>query len=71
METGMKIKSYLDERGISQVFLSEKSNIPAPKLNLALNGKRKLTFDEYEAICWALGVGVDTFLEPKPLARIS
>ena len=69
METGMKIKAYLDERGISQIFLSAKSNIPAPKLNLALNGKRKLTFAEYESICWALGVGVDTFLEPKPLAK--
>lgn len=67
METGIKIKSYLEERGISQAFLSAKSNIPAAKLNLALNGKRKLTFDEYESICWALGVGVDTFLEPKPL----
>lgn len=71
METGMKIKAYLDERGISQIFLSEKSQIPAPKLNLALNGKRKLTFAEYEAICWALGVGVDTFLEPRPLEKIS
>lgn len=67
METGVKIKSYLDERGISQSFLSAKSGIVAPKLNLALNGKRKLTFSEYESICWALGVGVDTFLEPKPL----
>ena len=70
METGIKIKNYLEERGISQVFLSAKSRIPSPKLNLALNGKRKLTFDEYESICWALGVGVDTFLEPKPLTKM-
>lgn len=71
METGVKIKRYLDERGISQSFLSKKSNIPAPKLNLALNGNRKLTFAEYEAICYALDVGVDTFLEPKPLGNLS
>ena len=71
METGVKIKRYLDERGISQSFLSKKSCIPAPKLNLALNGNRKLTFAEYEAICYALDVGVDTFLEPKPLGNIS
>lgn len=67
METGVKIKEYLEERGISQSFLSTKSGIPTAKLNLALNGKRKLTFSEYESVCWALGVGVDTFLEPKPL----
>lgn len=68
MDTGLKIKAYLDSRGISQAFLSAKSKIPAPKLNLALNGKRRLTFSEYENICWALGVGADTFIEPKPPA---
>ena len=66
MDTGSKIKMYLEEKGISQSFLSAKSRIPAPKLNLSLNGKRKLNFSEYESICWALGVGVDAFLEPKP-----
>ena len=35
-------------------------------LNLALSGKRRLTFEEYEHICWALGVGVETFLEARP-----
>lgn len=66
MEPGLKIMCYLKEHGISQIFLSEKSKIPAPKLNLALNGKRKLTFSEYETICWALGVEIGTFLEPRP-----
>lgn len=65
MDTGAKIKRYLDERGISQSFLSSRANIPLPRLNLSLNGKRRLTFGEYETICWALGVGVDTFLEPR------
>lgn len=65
METGAKIKRYLDERGISQTFLSDRTNIPLPRLNLSLNGKRRLTFSEYETICWALDVGVDEFLEPR------
>lgn len=71
MEPGLKIMQYLKDHGISQIFLSEKSHIPAPKLNLALNGKRKLTFAEYETICWALGVDVGTFLEPKPPKNVS
>lgn len=66
MDTGIKIKRYIESKGISQAFLVSKCGIAAAKLNLALNGKRKLTFAEYENICWALGVGVDTFLEPKP-----
>lgn len=66
MDVGVKIKDYLDSHGISQVFLSSKSGIPPAKLNLALNGKRRLSLPEYQMICWALGVGVDKFMEPRP-----
>lgn len=66
MDVGTKIKNYLAENGISQAFVSSKSGIPPAKLNLALNSKRKLSLSEYESICWVLGVGVDTFMEPRP-----
>lgn len=69
MDVGTKIKNYLEEKGISQAFVSSKSGIPPAKLNLALNSKRKLSLAEYESICWALGVGVDTFMEPRPPAQ--
>lgn len=65
MEVGMKIKKYLDDNGISQVFLSEKTGIACPKLNLALNGKRRMTFEEYELICGALGVEAGFFLRAR------
>lgn len=65
MCVGSKIKDFLDESGITQKYVSEKAKIELPKLNLALNGKRRLTFEEYENICWALNVGVDRFLTPK------
>lgn len=65
MCVGLKIKSYLDSNGISQTHISNKTKIPLPKLNLALNGKRRLSFEEYELICGSIGVGVDKFLEPK------
>lgn len=66
MNVGHKIRTYLESKGISQAFLSAKTGIPPAKLSLALNNKRRLSLPEYEAICWALGVGVDTFMEPKP-----
>lgn len=65
MDVGIKIKNYLEKRGISQAFVSSKSGIPPAKLNLSLNGKRKLSLSEYETICWVLEVAVDTFLEAK------
>lgn len=60
-----EIKKYLDDKGISQAYLSRKTKIPSDKLNLSLNGKRKLTLDEYATICWALGVNTDKFLHPR------
>ena len=65
MCVGQKIKGYLEDSGISQTFVSNKTGIPVQKLNLSLNGNRKLQFEEYELICGALAVGVDKFLEPK------
>lgn len=55
MEVGLKIKKYLDDNGITQAFLSRKTGINRSKLNLALNGNRRLSFEEYELICGALG----------------
>ena len=71
MEVGKKILLYLDENNISQIDLCARTNIAPPKMNLSLNGKRRFTFPEYQAICWALGVGVDKFLEPRPLESAS
>lgn len=70
MEVGQKIKKYLQENNIQQNNLSVTSKIAMPKLNLALNCKRRLKFEEYEVICYCLGVGVDKFMEPhKPVSK--
>lgn len=70
MEVGLKIKAYLEENGISQTFVSKKTGIGLPKLNLALNGNRRLTFPEYEMICWAIGVNTDKFLCPREPSKV-
>lgn len=65
MSVGLKIKMYLAENGITQTYLSKKTGINSVKLNLSLNGKRTLGYDEYELICGVLGVNTDKFLTPK------
>lgn len=67
MCVGKKIKAYLAENGITQTLVSRKTGIPLSKLNLLLNGNRRLGFEEYELICGALAVGTDKFLNPKKL----
>lgn len=65
MEVGTKIKEYLESNGISQSHVSKKTNIPAPKLNMTLNGKRRMTFEEYSEVCYVLGVDTNFFLKPR------
>lgn len=69
MCVGQKIKAYLEENGITQTFVASKSGISLQKLNLSLNGNRKLDFAEYELICGALSVNTDKFLTPKKLSN--
>lgn len=71
MNVGPRILKYLNENGITQTFVSKKTGIPLSKLNLSLNGHRKLGYEEYAAICWCLNVNTDYFLKPAPLQRPS
>lgn len=65
MGVGSDIKNYISDKNIPQTELSIDTHIPLPKLNLALNEKRKLTFEEYELICGALSVPTSMFLKPR------
>lgn len=62
---GAAIMDYLVENGHTQTYISKKAGIDLPKLNQSLNGKRRLTFEEYQLICGVLGVGVEQFLKPR------
>ena len=65
MDIGVMIKGYLENNGITQIFLSRKTGIEAPKLNMALNGGRKLSLDEYALICGVLKVDTNFFLKHR------
>lgn len=65
MDVGVMIKEYLEENGISQAFISRETHINPVKLNMALNGNRKLGLDEYALICGALKVDTNSFLKPR------
>ncbi len=62
---GNDIKEFLRSNGISQTFVSKKTGIALPKLNMALNENRKLTLEEYALICGVLEVDTNRFLKPR------
>lgn len=57
-----KIKAYIMENGIKQVWLAEKSGIDFKLLNETLNGRRRLQLDEFERICEVLNVPPGNFM---------
>lgn len=61
---GTDIKDYMVSKGIKQVYVSDKTGIPAPILNMMLNDKRRIEVNEYMKICDVIGVPLEQF---KPL----
>lgn len=53
---GKMIKTYMDEKGIKQVFVAEKTGIRPQILGVLLKGERKIEVKEYFAICMAIGL---------------
>lgn len=63
MSIGKKIRLYLNEKGITQTWVSEQAQIALPKLNASLNDKRKMTVDELASIINVLNVDANKFLK--------
>ena len=63
---GTDIKEYLESNGIKQSYVSDKTGIPAPILNMMLNNNRKIEANEYMKICDAIGVPLEQFKPRMP-----
>ena len=57
-----KIKEYIDNHGITQKFLVDKTGITPEKMSNIMNGKRKVTGEELLKIADALKVNANIFL---------
>lgn len=64
-----QIKNYMEQHGISQKFICDRTGISPPKLSMALNGKRRLSLEKYALICGALEVNTDKFVKPMKLKK--
>ena len=60
-----KVRAYIDENGLKQVTVAEKAGIPQNTFNAILNGKRTLYADDLRAICLALNISPELFIEVK------
>ena len=60
---GKKIKIYLENKGIKQKFVADKSGLSESAMSDICNEKRKVDAVEYYLICKALQLPLDYFLE--------
>lgn len=58
-----KVRAYIDENGLKQVSVAQKAGIPKATFNAILNGKRTLYADDLKAICLALNVSPELFID--------
>lgn len=61
---GAKIKEYISQKGLKLGAVAERAGIPLNTFSAMVNGKRRITVEEYVSICSALGVPFETFI-PK------
>lgn len=60
-----KVRTYIDENGLKQVAIAKKVGISQTTFNAILNGKRTLYADDLRAICIALNVSPELFIDMK------
>ena len=60
---GKKIKIYLENKGVKQKFVADKSGLSESAMSDICNEKRKVDAVEYYLICKALQLPLDYFLE--------
>ena len=65
MKVYERVRQYIDDRGIKQVVIAEKAGIPKNTFNAIMNGKRTMYADDLRAICLALNVSPELFIEVK------
>lgn len=59
---GMKIKEYIVQTGLKIGVVAERAGIPINTFSAMVNGKRRITAEEYFSICNALNVPLEKFV---------
>ena len=60
-----KVRAYLDDNGLKQVTVAQKAGISKVTFNAIMNGKRTMYADDLRAICLALNVSPELFIDVR------
>ena len=65
MKVYARIRSYIEQNGMDADTVAYKAGISPAVFKKMLDGRRTIYSEQYKAICQALGVGAETFLDIK------
>ena len=65
MQVYEKVRAYIEERGYPRGAVAEKAGIPKTAFHAILSGKRTMYADDLKAICLALNVSPEVFIESR------
>lgn len=66
MEVYKKVREYIEENGYKQLSIAQKAGFSKVTFNAMMNGKRTMYADDLKAVCLALNVSPELFIEvPK------
>lgn len=66
MEVYKKVREYIEENGYKQLVVAQKAGFSKVTFNAMMNGKRTMYADDLKAVCLALNVSPELFIEiPK------
>ncbi len=63
MKVYEKVREYIDGNGLKQKAVAEKAGISIVTFNAIMNGRRTLYADDLRAICLALNVNPEVFID--------
>ena len=66
MKVYEKVRAYIEHNGLKQKVVAEKAGISSTTFNAIMNGKRTLYADDLRAVCLALNVSPELFVDSAP-----
>lgn len=65
MRVYKKVRAYIIDNGLEQAAVAQKAGIPNEAFTAILSGKKTLYAEDLRAICIALNVSPESFVEVK------
>ena len=69
MKVYEKVRAYIEHHGLKQKIVPEKAGIPNTTFNAIMNGKRTMYAEDLKAVCLALNVSPELFVDSTPITK--